>query len=105
MEESVIQFYCTVFPECLRIANLGCPSGPNTLTVASCIMDSIKATCHGLKQKPPTFQVFLNDLPANDFNTIFQSLPSFYESLKKEKGDKFGPCFVTAREFLWKAIP
>ncbi|KAL5563044.1 hypothetical protein UlMin_032791 [Ulmus minor] len=95
LEESVVEVYCRVFPECLRIADLGCSSGPNTLAVATEIMNTIEATCNCLKQKPPSFQVFLNDLPGNDFNTIFQSLPRFYESLEKEKGGKFGPCFVT----------
>ncbi|KAK9286471.1 hypothetical protein L1049_014868 [Liquidambar formosana] len=35
--------------------------------------------------------IFLNDLPGNDFNTIFGSLPSFYEKVKKEKGVESGP--------------
>ncbi|PON98208.1 SAM dependent carboxyl methyltransferase [Trema orientale] len=96
LEESVIEVCRTVFPECLRIADLGCSSGPNTLTVGSCILDTIEATYRCSNQKPPPLQLFLNDLPGNDFNTIFRSLPSFYEKLKKEKGDNFGPCFVTA---------
>ncbi|PON77376.1 SAM dependent carboxyl methyltransferase [Trema orientale] len=96
LEESVLEVYGTIFPECLRIADLGCSSGPNTLMVVSYILDAIEATCQCLNRKTPAFQVFLNDLPGNDFNTIFQSLPSFYERLKKEKGDRFKPCFVMA---------
>lgn len=95
LQKCVVDVYCTVFPECLRIADLGCSSGPNTLTVVTEILNTIDATCRFLNKKPPAFQVFLNDLPGNDFNTIFQSLPSFYERLKKEKGATFGPCFVT----------
>ena len=95
LQESVIAAYHSEFPECLRIADLGCSSGPNTLTVASDILDTIDATSRCLNKKPPVFQVFLNDLPGNDFNTIFQSLPSFYDRLEKEKGANFGPCFIT----------
>ncbi|XP_062076793.1 S-adenosyl-L-methionine:benzoic acid/salicylic acid carboxyl methyltransferase 3-like [Humulus lupulus] len=100
LEESITdQVYCNkvVFPECLKIADLGCSSGPNTLTAVSYILDIIEATCQSLNMnKSPAFQVFLNDLPGNDFNAIFRSFSSFYERLKKEKGDKFGPCFITA---------
>ncbi|KAF4375502.1 hypothetical protein F8388_024161 [Cannabis sativa] len=77
-------------------SDLGCSSGPNTLTAVSTIFDIIEASCQSLNINTPTFQVFLNDLPGNDFNAVFQSLSSFYEKLKKEKGDKFGPCFITA---------
>ncbi|KAF4375504.1 hypothetical protein F8388_024163 [Cannabis sativa] len=97
MLEESIKVYCDkVLPKCLRIADLGCSSGPNTLTVVSNIFDIIEASSQYLNINTPTFQVFLNDLPGNDFNAIFRSLPSFYEKLKKEKGDKFGPCFITA---------
>eukprot|EP00261_Vitis_vinifera_P033133 XP_019074376.1 PREDICTED: salicylate carboxymethyltransferase-like [Vitis vinifera] len=51
-------------------------------------------TCTHLNRKPPALQVFLNDLPGNDLNTIFNSLPSFYEEVKKEKGGRFGACFI-----------
>ncbi|XP_062079450.1 probable caffeine synthase MTL2 isoform X2 [Humulus lupulus] len=103
LKESITEAYCNnkVFPECLRIADLGCSSSPNTLTVVSEIIHIIEAiSCQRSNQqidKSPAFQVFLNDLPMNDFNAIFRSLPSFYERLKKEKGDKFGTnCFITA---------
>ncbi|TXG48367.1 hypothetical protein EZV62_027661 [Acer yangbiense] len=55
-----------------------------------------------------SLQVFLNDLPGNDFNSIFKLLPSFYERLKKEKGDEFGEyCFITAvpKSFYGRLFP
>ena len=85
--------YFATFADCWRIADFGCSSGPNTLQFVSEIMDVIHFTCKCLNKKEPIFQVFLNDLPGNDFNTIFRSLPSFYEKLDKEKGRGFGPCF------------
>ncbi|XP_062076788.1 probable caffeine synthase MTL2 isoform X2 [Humulus lupulus] len=100
VEESALEAYCNIFPDCMRIADLGCSSGPNSLAVTSYILDAIVNQMTMMK-KPLTFQVFLNDLPGNDFNTVFQSLSSFYERLKKkknEKGDKFDRplCFVMA---------
>ncbi|KAF8406463.1 hypothetical protein HHK36_008550 [Tetracentron sinense] len=95
LEASVIDLYTNTFPECLRIADLGCSSGPNTLLVISEIIEAIEATCHEKSCVSPELQVFLNDLPGNDFNTIFKSLPSFYEKLKKEKGEEFGRCFIS----------
>ncbi|XP_042486379.1 probable jasmonic acid carboxyl methyltransferase 2 isoform X3 [Macadamia integrifolia] len=92
---SISDLYTTNFPRCLRIADLGCSSGPNTLLVISEIIEAIVETCHQLKRTTPEFQVFLNDLPSNDFNNIFKTLPAFYKQLKKEKGEKFGLCSIT----------
>ncbi|XP_043700466.1 probable jasmonic acid carboxyl methyltransferase 2 [Telopea speciosissima] len=89
---SITDLYKTKLCPCLRVADLGCSSGPNTLLLISEIIEAIDETCHELKLSTPEFQVFLNDLPTNDFNTIFKNLPDFYEKLKKEKGEKFGPC-------------
>ena len=41
------------------------------------------------------YQVYLNDLPGNDFNTIFRSLRSFEDMLQEQMRDNnFGHCFV-----------
>ncbi|XP_042981128.1 probable jasmonic acid carboxyl methyltransferase 2 [Carya illinoinensis] len=96
LEESIVRLSLSSnFPECVKLADFGCSSGPNTLLLAWEIMDIIHATCQRVNRKAPMFQVFLNDLPGNDFNTIFRTLPSFYEKLKKEKGSEFErACFI-----------
>ncbi|XP_062080016.1 probable methyltransferase TCM_000331 [Humulus lupulus] len=89
VEESALEAYCNIFPDCMRIADLGCSSGPNSLAVTSYILDAIiNQMTMKKKKKPSTFQVILNDLPGNDFSTVFQSLSSFYERLKKKKNEK-----------------
>ncbi|KAF2290780.1 hypothetical protein GH714_015429 [Hevea brasiliensis] len=69
--------YSSTHPKSLAIADLGCSSGPNTRLAS------------------PEYQVFLNDLPGNDFNTIFRSLPGFQERMKKQLEGGTGPLFFT----------
>ncbi|KAK9165470.1 hypothetical protein Scep_000661 [Stephania cephalantha] len=98
IEKTILDMCCTVFPpECLCIADLGCSSGPNTLLVVSQILDTTTKACRSLNRLSPGFQVFLNDLPGNDFNTIFKSLPDFYNKLKKQNngGESRPNCFIT----------
>ncbi|XP_055811986.1 S-adenosyl-L-methionine:benzoic acid/salicylic acid carboxyl methyltransferase 3-like [Solanum dulcamara] len=40
----------------------------------------------------PEFHFLFNDLPSNDFNTIFQSLGKFEHDLRNKIGERFGPC-------------
>ncbi|KAF3947201.1 hypothetical protein ACB098_07G120700 [Castanea mollissima] len=96
LEESMEELYLTLFPECLKMADLGCSAGPNTLLAVSKVMDIIGTKSQKLNRPPPSLQAFLNDLPGNDFNSIFKSLPSFYKKLENEKGTSFGHCFITA---------
>ncbi|CAN0919218.1 Salicylate carboxymethyltransferase [Linum grandiflorum] len=65
----------------LAIADLGCSSGPNTLFAVSELIKVVEKLCKEQGRESPEFQVFLNDLPRNDFNTIFRS--SFHEKLKE----------------------
>ena len=95
VEESIEELYLNLFPECLKMADLGCSAGPNALLAVSEIIDIISTTSQKSNRSPPSLQVFLNDLPGNDFNTIFRSLQSFYRKLETEKGNTFGNCFIS----------
>ncbi|XP_023765432.1 S-adenosyl-L-methionine:benzoic acid/salicylic acid carboxyl methyltransferase 3 [Lactuca sativa] len=84
--------------QCFKVADLGCSSSINSLLVASTIIDMVHDLCEETKHKSPQFEVCLNDLFGNDFNTIFKMLPEFYSNLKKKKKKRehFGHCFVSA---------
>uniref|UniRef100_A0A0E0LAY4 Jasmonate O-methyltransferase n=1 Tax=Oryza punctata TaxID=4537 RepID=A0A0E0LAY4_ORYPU len=56
------------------IADLGCSSGPNALTLVSAAIDAIHRYCTQHEQLPPDMCVLLNDLPDNDFNNVAKSL-------------------------------
>ncbi|GMJ04541.1 hypothetical protein like AT1G68040 [Hibiscus trionum] len=62
----------------ISIADLGCAVGPNSLNSMQDILHFIR-TKYGLQcpksDKTLEFQVFFNDQPSNDFNTLFTSLP------------------------------
>ncbi|CAN6851683.1 unnamed protein product [Brassica oleracea] len=57
-----------------HIADLGCATGPNTFFLVEDIIKSIDTSLQSNSTKPE-FLVFFNDLPSNDFNTLFTSLP------------------------------
>lgn len=84
---SATDVYISQMPERFTVADLGCSSGPNALCLVEDIVGSIGRVCGGVRrpssQPPPEFSVLLNDLPTNDFNTIFLSLlPEFTDRLK-----------------------
>ncbi|KAM1760171.1 hypothetical protein ACFX12_003071 [Malus domestica] len=91
VKASIEQLCSTLFSYRLKIADLGCFSGPNTLLAVSDITHNIHATFQKLNRPSPSLQAFLNDLPRDDFNTVFRSLPGFYKKLEEEQ--KLGPCF------------
>ncbi|KAL4283057.1 hypothetical protein GQ457_16G013640 [Hibiscus cannabinus] len=98
MQEAILEMmYSNVVElESMGIADLGCSSGPNTLSVISEIMETVEAANRHLgRPLVSEFRVFLNDLYSNDFNDVFMSLPAFYNRLKEGKGIGFGSCFVS----------
>ncbi|CAI0443382.1 unnamed protein product [Linum tenue] len=70
----------------LAIADLGCASGPNTLLLMSEVIKFVHNLSKELGQESPELQIFLNDLPGNDFNHVFTSIQGFKENMKKEMG-------------------
>ncbi|XP_040376577.1 anthranilate O-methyltransferase 1-like [Oryza brachyantha] len=80
------------------VADLGCSSGPNTLLVVSEVLDAVANRYH--RQPPPSsttgvvVQFFLNDLPGNDFNLVFQSLEPFKRLAVKEFGEALPRYYV-----------
>ncbi|XP_027351378.1 salicylate carboxymethyltransferase-like [Abrus precatorius] len=96
LEETIRTLYIDSFPDCIKVADLGCSVGPNALLATSNIIDIVDTLSKHLNCEPPTFQFYLNDLFGNDFNTIFNSLPDFSKRLQEVKGHKFGPCFINA---------
>ncbi|KAK6929449.1 SAM dependent carboxyl methyltransferase [Dillenia turbinata] len=58
----------------LNIADLGCASGANTFFVIATVVDTVKSTCQELNRATPDLQIYLNDLVANDFNSLFKGL-------------------------------
>ncbi|XP_022978512.1 salicylate carboxymethyltransferase-like [Cucurbita maxima] len=92
--KEALQDFCTHnIPTTFAIADLGCASGPNTLMIVSNLIKQLHHFYQNLPKQSLHYQVFFNDLPANDFNLIFRSLPDFLENLKTQIGDDFGPCF------------
>ncbi|PIA32672.1 hypothetical protein AQUCO_04400099v1 [Aquilegia coerulea] len=94
IEETIVELYNRTSPPCLTIADLGCSSGPNSIFVIFELLKAISVVCQKLGRSPLEFQVFLNDLPENDFNTIFKSIPYFFKKFRSENGQEVGPSFV-----------
>nr|UMB49635.1 salicylic acid methyltransferase [Viola tricolor] len=92
LQEAITSLYCSSFPTHLAIADLGCSSGPNTLFVVSELVKTVDIIRRKFGHESPEYQVLLNDLPGNDFNSIFRNLPKFQEEMKLKLGDGFGPC-------------
>ncbi|CAN1122385.1 Probable methyltransferase TCM_000168 [Linum perenne] len=96
LDQAVLDFCDANLPfvGSINIADLGCSSGPNSLFAVAQITSIITRSCSRFGRPPPEFSVFLNDLPGNDFNAIFVSLPAFQAKLKAEHG-LIGHCFVS----------
>ncbi|OAY60784.1 S-adenosyl-L-methionine:benzoic acid/salicylic acid carboxyl methyltransferase 2 [Manihot esculenta] len=92
-EEVITNLYCGTFPKTLVIADLGCSSGSNTLFAMFELIKVVDKLCVKLGRQSPEYQIMLNDLPGNDFNTIFRSLTRFQEQMKKQLEAGNGPFY------------
>ncbi|XP_073136873.1 benzoate carboxyl methyltransferase-like [Henckelia pumila] len=62
---------------CLNLVDLGCASGPNALSVVSHVTDTIQELRKNGDGTSQEIQFFLNDLPNNDFNSLFKLVEIF----------------------------
>lgn len=81
--EAIQQVFITKKPKSLGIADLGCASGPNALSIIKQVVEAVENASRAIQQPPPEFRIYLNDLHTNDFNTIFQGLPDLYKELDR----------------------
>lgn len=72
----------------LRIADLGCGTGFNSLSTIDLVVESIKKRYARESISVPEFEAFFSDLPLNDFNTLFRSLPHLCPRGNDEKPRK-----------------
>ncbi|XP_022740808.1 salicylate carboxymethyltransferase-like [Durio zibethinus] len=92
--ETIQELYYEVTPKSLGIADLGCSSGPNSLSLIKDIVEAVEGTSHKIFHPLPEFRVYLNDLPTNDFNSVFKCLPDFYRDLKKDRNEGSPAIFI-----------
>nr|GLL44199.1 salicylate carboxymethyltransferase-like [Ipomoea trifida] len=106
-EEAITDVYKSLCPKTVYIADLGCSSGPNTLMEAGELVKAFDKARRNMGHQSPEYAVYLNDLPGNDFNSTFRSLPQHQEDFKKEMGEEFGPCFFAgvAGSFYGRLFP
>nr|CAB3467647.1 unnamed protein product [Digitaria exilis] len=74
LEKVVTDVYTALSPRTMVVADLGCSSGPNTLHFVSDVIRVTGDCCSRACRDPPELQFFLNDMPGNDFNSLFRSL-------------------------------
>ncbi|XP_074559067.1 S-adenosyl-L-methionine:benzoic acid/salicylic acid carboxyl methyltransferase 3-like isoform X2 [Curcuma longa] len=97
LESAIEDMYKALLPlQSFTVVDLGCSSGPNTLLVVSQVLNIISElhTKFSDKAPLPEIQFFLNDLPRNDFNSVFQSLENFKKKTEEEKGDLLPPYYI-----------
>ncbi|EFJ31430.1 hypothetical protein SELMODRAFT_65870, partial [Selaginella moellendorffii] len=97
----------------LRIADLGCAVGSNTITAVAFVIKAVRDKFKSSGLREPEVQALFSDLVSNDFNTLFQHLEgadffvagvpgSFYHRLFPSSSIHFSMCNV-ALQWLSKA--
>ncbi|XP_071705215.1 probable jasmonic acid carboxyl methyltransferase 2 [Rutidosis leptorrhynchoides] len=92
MESAIDKIMLEVQPQSMGVADLGCASGPNSLTRVYEMIHMVDVVCCRMDRPIPELRVSLNDLPSNDFNLVFEMLPELYKKVNNVYGIK--GCYV-----------
>uniref|UniRef100_A0ACD5UL25 Uncharacterized protein n=1 Tax=Avena sativa TaxID=4498 RepID=A0ACD5UL25_AVESA len=86
LEKAVREVYADLLHPAMTVVDLGCSSGPNTLSFVSKVIEVVGRGSDKPEsgRDPVELQFFLNDLQRNDFNQVFRSLAGFRESTAAE---------------------
>ncbi|XP_059669690.1 probable caffeine synthase 4 [Cornus florida] len=79
LENSVQSLFSKGFHQCklLNVADLGCSAVPNTFSVLQTVKETVEKKCMESNCQTLESQFYLNDLPGNDFNSLFKGLSGF----------------------------
>lgn len=69
----------------LRIADLGCATGYNTLATMDMVVEGLRERYIKECGIDPEFEAFFSDLPSNDFNSLFRSLAAASSNCKARR--------------------
>ncbi|KMT12827.1 hypothetical protein BVRB_4g089190 [Beta vulgaris subsp. vulgaris] len=88
------------------VVDLGCSCGSNTVYIVDVIVNHMAKRYEASGCEPPEFSAFFSDLPSNDFNTLFQLLPSYY-SYDGEGGGSMEECLAADkhRSYFAAGVP
>ncbi|KAI3807327.1 hypothetical protein L1987_23253 [Smallanthus sonchifolius] len=105
MEAAILNILLEVQPRSMGVADLGCSSGPNSLTAVSQMIHTVVTASQKIVLPIPELRMSLNDLPGKDFNEVFKSLPELYKNVKKDYG--FESCYISGlpRSFYGNLFP
>jgi hypothetical protein len=84
----------------LRIADFGSATGRNAFAYVDFLVDRIRREYQARNLVMPELQTFFNDLPGNDFNTLFGLLPP-----AKEHASETTESTQLVREYFAAGVP
>jgi hypothetical protein len=96
LQKALIEVYLDLLYPTMTTVDLGCSSSENTLFFTSNVIKAVSYHHEKFGGHPAELQFFLNDLPSNDFNRVFQSLQRFKNTIETEnKGEPMPAFFIS----------
>ncbi|XBI06283.1 hypothetical protein VPH35_134319 [Triticum aestivum] len=96
LQKIVMEMCVALLHPTMTIVDLGCSSSDNTLFFVSNVIKAVSYHLEKFSGHPTELQFFLNDLPGNDFNHVFQSLQRFKNSIDVDHKGGPIPAFYIA---------